>query len=84
MQRKRQWMVLAVALASLAASRGQADQLRIDLRDDWAIQSSANVRATGESLSRPGADVGGYPQRAECVESGQVEVAQNEIVSVPA
>ncbi len=34
--------------------------LRLELREGWAIQSSAKVDAPGESLSHPGYDTRGW------------------------
>ena len=40
--------------AALAARAAVADDLRLELRDGWAIQSSAQVTAAGETVARPG------------------------------
>ena len=40
--------------AALAARAAVADDLRLELRDGWAIESSAQVTAGGEAVSRPG------------------------------
>jgi exo-1,4-beta-D-glucosaminidase len=59
-QRNKRRVVLTASFVALSAWGAQADELRIELRDSWAIQSSANVKATAESLSQPGADVSGW------------------------
>jgi exo-1,4-beta-D-glucosaminidase len=61
-QRKQRLLILAALFAALGACAAQvrAEGLRIDLQDGWAIQSSAKVGGTGESLSRPGADTAGW------------------------
>jgi hypothetical protein len=50
--------VLAVLLGGALASA--AEDLRLALRDGWAIQSSARVTAGGEALSRPGFATAGW------------------------
>ncbi len=42
------------------AGRASAEGVRLDLRDGWSLQSSARVSASGEVLSRPGADTTGW------------------------
>jgi exo-1,4-beta-D-glucosaminidase len=50
--------VLAVLLGGAIASA--AEDLRLALRDGWAIESSAKVTAGGEALSRPGFATAGW------------------------
>ena len=47
--------VLAAAFAGRAAAG-----FELELRDGWALQSSARVTATGEALSQPGFDTSGW------------------------
>jgi len=47
------------AFAALAGGAG-ADDLKIELGERWAVQSSARVHATGATLSQAGADTTGW------------------------
>ncbi len=51
---------LGVALLTAWATGSAAADLRLELADGWAIQSSSQVGASGESLSRPAADTKGW------------------------
>lgn len=52
------WVVLPIA----AAASGEAPV--IELKDNWSIRSSANLKAGGEEISRPGGELSGwYPAR---------------------
>jgi exo-1,4-beta-D-glucosaminidase len=42
------------ALAGLTVTTARAADLRLELREGWAIQSSAKVAAAGEAVSQPG------------------------------
>ncbi len=55
--------ILATALTTLLGVTGaEATDVRLDLREGWAIESSAKVAAGGEALSRPGfAGTGWHP-----------------------
>ena len=55
--------VLAWIALPLAAAPAGPDSV-LDLKDGWYLQSSANLKAGGEEISRPGASLSGwYPAR---------------------
>jgi exo-1,4-beta-D-glucosaminidase len=52
--------MLSLALLLPAAVVGAQERARLELRDGWQIQSSARVRAGGDSLSLPGYAADGW------------------------
>jgi exo-1,4-beta-D-glucosaminidase len=50
----------ALFFTILAVPRVEAEGLRVELADGWALQSSASVSATGEALSTAGAATDGW------------------------
>jgi exo-1,4-beta-D-glucosaminidase len=54
-------IVVAAAVLACVPEAAQARQTgRMPLADGWALQSLAHVRATGESLSKPGVDTSSW------------------------
>jgi exo-1,4-beta-D-glucosaminidase len=50
----------AILTAMLDGGRGEAAGMRLELREGWAIQSSAKVNEGGEAVSRPGFPTAGW------------------------
>jgi len=50
----------AVAAVFITVPRAGAEEVRVELNRGWAIASSADVTAAGETLSRPGAATRGW------------------------
>ena len=50
----------AILSAMLDGGRGEAAGMRLELREGWAIQSSARVKEGGEAVSRPGSPTAGW------------------------
>src|SRR5512147_1293003 len=59
MRHRTAWAA-TVAAVFITVPRAGADDLRVELARGWAIASSADVTATGEALSRPGAVTKGW------------------------
>jgi exo-1,4-beta-D-glucosaminidase len=58
---RRPTIILAVLCAVITGELGsRAAEVRLDLREGWAIQSSAKVAASGEAVSRPGFATAGW------------------------
>ena len=58
---RRPTMILAVLCAVMTGGLGsRVAEVRLDLREGWAIQSSAKVTAGGEAVSRPGFATAGW------------------------
>ena len=51
---------VAALLLALARTTAGAEGFELELREGWAIQSSAQVQAQGEALSRPGFATAGW------------------------
>ena len=54
MSTARRAAVVSLCLAAFAGEAAAAAELRLELREGWAIQSSAAVSSTGEDVSRAG------------------------------
>jgi exo-1,4-beta-D-glucosaminidase len=52
--------ILTLSIVALAGGVTSAAGLRLELREGWAIQSSAKVKEEGEALSRPGFATAGW------------------------
>ena len=50
----------AILTGMLDGGRGEASGMRLELREGWAIQSSARVKEGGEAVSRPGFATAGW------------------------
>jgi exo-1,4-beta-D-glucosaminidase len=50
----------AILSAMLDGGRGEPAELRLELREGWALQSSAKVKEGGEAVSRPGFTTAGW------------------------
>ena len=57
---RRAAAVLLVSSIALAAGVASAADLRLELREGWTIQSSAQVAAGGEAVARPGFATSGW------------------------
>ena len=57
---RRAAAVLLASSIALAAGAASAADLRLELREGWAIQSSAQVAAGGEAVARPGFATSGW------------------------
>jgi len=53
-------VALAVSCVALTGGAAPAAELRLELREGWAIQSSAKVTPGGEAVSRPGFATSGW------------------------
>jgi len=60
MKRVLRASTVAALLLALARTTAGADGFELELREGWAIQSSAQVHAQGEALSRPGFATAGW------------------------
>jgi len=60
MKRILRAVTLAAPILALARTTAGADGIQLELRDGWAIQSSAQVQAQGEALSRAGFATAGW------------------------
>ena len=49
-----------IALPLAAAAAGAGTESVLDLKDGWYIQSSANLKAGGDVISKPGASLSGW------------------------
>jgi hypothetical protein len=52
----------ALCLALSALAQGSLEKVAVSLHDNWFVQSSANVTATGAQISTPGFSTAGWLQ----------------------
>jgi exo-1,4-beta-D-glucosaminidase len=60
MKRIRRASTVAALVLAFARTTAGADGFELELREGWTIQSSAQVQAQGEALSRPGFATAGW------------------------